>query len=232
MSVPTRDIDAATERRIEQMRERRRRKQGRRESIAMVAFSAAFLAAALTLAVVAEPVRSLSPELALAFVAALALAAGIEFSVGAATAVPTQLVFVPMLLLLPTPLVPLLVAAAYVASDLGAAMRDRLDVGRAVIAPANAWFAVWPALVLVLGDAQLPSWDHWAWYALALAAQLVGDAVSTALRARLALGLRAREIASDMLLAYRVDALLSRSGCSPPWAPPPSRGRCSSCCRS
>jgi putative nucleotidyltransferase with HDIG domain len=48
MSVPTRDIDAATERRIEQMRERRRRKQGRRESIAMVAFSAAFLAAALT----------------------------------------------------------------------------------------------------------------------------------------------------------------------------------------
>ena len=130
-----------------------------------------------------------------------------------------------MLLLLPTPLVPLLVAAAYVASDLDAAMRDRLDVGRAVIAPANAWFAVWPALVLVLGDAQLPSWDHWAWYALALAAQLVGDAVSTALRARLALGLRAREIASDMLLAYRVDALLFPVGllaavgaASEPWA--------------
>ena len=48
--------------------------------------------------------------IALAFLVAYAAADRIEFSTGAGYAVPTQLVFVPMLLLLPTPLVPLLVA--------------------------------------------------------------------------------------------------------------------------
>jgi putative nucleotidyltransferase with HDIG domain len=215
----------AVERLIADTRERSRARLARRERRAHLAFSAAFLVAAVALAVLAPWSRALDVPLAVALTVAYAVVARVEFAAGAGIVVPTQLVFVPMLLLLPTPLVPLLVAAAYVASDLDAAMRDRLDVGRAVIAPANAWFAIWPALVLVLGDAQLPGWDHWAWYALALAAQLVGDAVSTALRARLALGLRAREIASDMLLAYRVDALLFPVGllaavgaASEPWA--------------
>ena len=156
MSAPTRDIDAATERRVEQMRERRGRKQGRRETLAMVAFSGGFVAAALALALVADPAGELSPGLALAFVAALALAAGIEFSVGAATAVPTQLVFVPMLLLLPTPLVPLFVAAAMVASALFDAVRGGTAPGRSVLAVSDAWFALGPAVVLVAAGRAAP----------------------------------------------------------------------------
>jgi len=225
MSSTAPALNAATERRYEETLERRRRKSDRRDLLGAVVLSASFTVAAIALAVLATPARDLNPLLALAFAAAYALAVRIEFTTGAHFAVPTQLVFVPMLLLLPTPLVPLLVAAAYVGSDLAAVVRDRLAVGRAVIAPADTWFAIWPALVLVLGDAQLPSWDLWAWYAGALAAQLVGDAACTALRARLALGLRPREIASDMLLAYRVDALLFPVGllaavgaASQPWA--------------
>jgi len=215
----------AVERLIADTRERTRARLVRRERRAHLAFSAAFLVVAVALAVLAPWARGLDAGLAIALTVAYAVVARVEFAAGAGIVVPTQLVFVPMLLLLPTPLVPLLVAVAYVASDLAAAMRDRLDVERAVIAPANAWFAIAPALVLVVGDAQLPSWDHVGWYALALAAQLSVDAVLTALRARLALGLRPREIASDMLLAYRVDALLFPVGllaavgaASQPWA--------------
>ena len=215
----------AVERLIADTRERSRARLVRRERRAHLAFSAAFLVVAVALAVLAPWARGLDAGLAIALTVAYAVVARVEFAAGAGIVVPTQLVFVPMLLLLPTPLVPLLVAVAYVASDLAAAMRDRLDVERAVIAPANAWFAIAPALVLVVGDAQLPSWDHVGWYALALAAQLSVDAVLTALRARLALGLRPREIASDMLLAYRVDALLFPVGllaavgaASQPWA--------------
>jgi putative nucleotidyltransferase with HDIG domain len=215
----------AVERLIADTRERTHARPARRERRTYLAFSALFLVAALALAVLAPWTRELDVPLAIALTLAYAIVARVEFAAGAGLVVPTQLVFVPMLLLLPTPLVPLLVAAAYVGSDLSAVMRDRLAVGRAVNAPADTWFAIWPALVLVLGDAQLPDWDLWAWYAGALAAQLVGDAACTALRARLALGLRPREIASDMLLAYRVDALLFPVGllaavgaASQPWA--------------
>ena len=54
--------------------------------------------------------RSLSIPLACILVAAHVVASRIKFEVGAGFTVPTQLVFIPMLFLLPTPLVPLLVA--------------------------------------------------------------------------------------------------------------------------
>ena len=167
--------------------------------------------------------RALDVPLAVALTVAYAVVARVEFAAGAGIVVPTQLVFVPMLLLLPTPLVPLLVAAAYVLSDLGAAMRDRLDVGRAVIAPANAWFAVWPALVLVLGDAQLPSWDHWA-VVRARAGGAAGGRRGVAPRcgrgSRWGCGARRDRLRHAARLPRR-RAALPRSGCSPPLAPPP-----------
>ena len=62
------------------------------------------------MAVFLDAERSLSIPLACILVAAHVLASRIKFEVGAGFTVPTQLVFVPMLFLLPTPLVPLLVA--------------------------------------------------------------------------------------------------------------------------
>ena len=76
----------------------------------------------------------------------------------------------------------------------------------------DAWFSVPPAVVLVLADAQVPSWDHAPWYALALVAQLGGDALITMGRARLALGIPAAAIRHELALVYRVDALLAPVG--------------------
>ena len=212
MSAPTRDIDAATERRIEQMRERRGRKQGRRETLAMVAFSGGFVAAALALALIADPAGELSPGLAVAFVAALALAAGIEFSVGAATAVPTQLVFVPMLLLLPAPYVPLLVAAAFAARSAWGVLRQGAAPGRALHGVADAWFSIAPAAVIVAFGANDPGWEHLPVYALAFGVQLLVDDLVYVARVGIALRVPPREAAADLGLAERVDLLLTPLG--------------------
>jgi hypothetical protein len=122
-------LNAATERRYEETLERRRSKSDRRELLGAIVLSTGFTAAAVALALLATPARDLNPLLALAFAAAYALAVRIEFTTGAHFAVPTQLVFVPMLLLLPTPLVPLILAlanAAMAAYD----MRRGLSAGR------------------------------------------------------------------------------------------------------
>ena len=206
------DLDAATERRIEESRERRRRKQDRPERLAMLVFNGGFIAGALALALLAEPARGFSPLLALAFVVSLVLASRIEFSVGVGTAVPTQLVFVPMLLLLPTPYVPLLVAAGLVASSALETFRAETAPGRALGGISDAWFSLVPAIVIVAFDAQLPAWEHLPVYALAIAAQLAADATVYVLRVALALRVPLREVRSEVGFSERVDVLLSPIG--------------------
>ena len=89
--------------------------------------------------------RSLDPLLAVLLVLAFAWVSQVEFAGGALIVVPTQIVFVPLLLLLPMPLVPLFIAAALVLSDVGGrACAGGSTSARIVIAPANAWFSVAP----------------------------------------------------------------------------------------
>jgi putative nucleotidyltransferase with HDIG domain len=208
MSTLTAELDAATERRHEESFERRARRMDRRELLVLLAFNVAFLAAAVALAVLVEPARALSLPLAAAFVVAYAVANRIEFSTGTGYAVPTQLVFVPMLLLLPTRLVPLLVCAAIVLSAVPAVIRGETAPGRAVLGASDAFFAVGPALVVVLAGAQLPEWSYLAAYAAALGAQLLFDGAYCALRMRALLDMPFRETLREMKLAQRVDTFL------------------------
>jgi putative nucleotidyltransferase with HDIG domain len=204
-------LNAATERRYEETLERRRSKSDRRELLGAIVLSTGFTAAAVALALLATPARDLNPLLALAFAAAYALAVRIEFTTGAHFAVPTQLVFVPMLLLLPTPLVPLILAlanAAMAAYD----MRRGLSAGRLLFSPADAMFALAPAVVLVVGDAQTPGWQHLPVYLVALAAQLGFERLDYVLRGRFFHGMRAREVVAEMRLTNRVDVLLAPIG--------------------
>jgi putative nucleotidyltransferase with HDIG domain len=208
MSTLTSDLDAATERRVEESHERRLRGLTRREWYGSVPLSALFLVAAVALAVLAEPAREVSLPLMLAFVVAYAIADRIEFSTGTGYAVPTQLVFVPMLLLLPTPYVPLLVTAGMVVGTLYAIARRQVAAIRLLNSPADAWFSIGPALVLVLAGAQLPGWEHLPAYAAALAAHLAVDNGISALRACVVLGLPPRAFLVEMRLTRRVDTLL------------------------
>jgi putative nucleotidyltransferase with HDIG domain len=208
MSTLSADLDAATERRVEESLERRQHTLGRRELLANVPFAVGFIVATVAFALLAEPARELSLPLALAFVVAYAVADRIEFSTGTGSAVPTQLVFVPMLLLLPTPLVPLLVGAALLGSSIHKVLSGGFARTRALLSVTDGWFAIGPALVLVLAGAQLPEWSHWPAYAAALAAQLVVDGGISALRIRTSLGVPMRDVLTEMRFTRRVDYLL------------------------
>src|SRR4051794_26209102 len=205
MSDSTPHMNAGTERLLEASLARRGQVLDRRERLANVGFSTGFLVSAGLLAALAAPARGLSVPLAVAFVAALALMARIEFSLGAVYAVPTQIVFVPMLLLLPTPYVPLLVAAAFVLSSVVHALRGGAALSRSALAVPDAWFSLGPALVLVAFGAQEPQWSHWPAYVAALGAQLLFDGAAIVARVVLSQGVSGRAVLHDMKLVSRVD---------------------------
>jgi putative nucleotidyltransferase with HDIG domain len=213
MSGTAPEMDAATERRIEESYERRQRPLARREVLWALPFSVSFVAVAAALALLAEPAREFSLALAIGFVVVYALAEGIEFSTGAGYTVPTQLVLVPMLLLLPTPLVPLFVAVAIVGSGLRDAARRGIAPGRAVLTVVDAWFALAPAVVLVALGAQEPEIAHWPAYVAALGAQLLANATVFLTRAGMAgFSLPLRGLVHELRHAQRVDLLLAPLG--------------------
>jgi len=207
-----RRIDAGTERRLSDAIARSLRAPVRREVLGHGGSAVLFLGAALVLALIAPANRELSAPLAAAFVAALALAGRVEFSAGSGYTVPTQVVGIPMLLLLPTPLVPLLTGLALVLSALIDVARGGSAFSRVPFALADGWYSLGAAAVLIAGHAQLPEWGQWPVYLLALAAQFAVDGIASLARMRVAVGLRARELAAEMGLVYRVDALLAPIG--------------------
>jgi putative nucleotidyltransferase with HDIG domain len=202
------EITVGAERLYEGARERRRQPLLAREQLADGLFVVLFLAAAGALALFAPSDRTLDPWLALALVGAYVLIANAEFHSGAGLVVPTQIVFVPMLLLLPTPSVPLMVALALLLRSSVDTARGRAARERSLVSVADAWYAFAPAVILIVGSAQTPDWGDWPIYVAAIVAQVVFDTVVSAARAWTCLGVAPREILAEMRMAYRVDFLL------------------------
>ncbi len=167
----------------------------------------AFLAAAGLLLGFAPASPSIS--LSLALVAAYALASHIRFEVGAGYTVPTQLVIVPMFLLLPPAAVPLLVVLGNLLSDLPDYARGRRHPQRAIVALGNSWFAVGPALVLVVAGSPEGALNHWPLYVAALLAQFGFDLAATVAREWYEYQIPPRSQLADGVWIWAVDGLLS-----------------------
>jgi HD-GYP domain-containing protein (c-di-GMP phosphodiesterase class II) len=207
-----RRVDASTERRLGEKAVRRGRRLAGREATGAALLVVGFLVPAIALAARADADRAVSWPLIALFVIAYAGVARIEFPSGSGYAVPTQLVFVPMLLLLPTPWVPLLVALANVLATLVQVATGRTTLSRVPVGITDAWFSLAPAATLCLLGAELPSWSHWPAYAAALAAQLLADGILAIAWGVWCVGARVREMAADLALASRVDVLLAPVG--------------------
>jgi len=135
-----------------------------------------FLAAAVTLAASARWTRPLTPGALLVTAIVYLAAAQVTFPVGSAWTRPTQLAFVPMLFLLPTPLVPLIVSACLVL-DLWPHLLAR-DLSPTLVSTriGDAFYSLGPVAVLVLADHESLSWERWPLLLAAFAAQVVCDA--------------------------------------------------------
>jgi HD-GYP domain-containing protein (c-di-GMP phosphodiesterase class II) len=142
------------------------------ESVAAIAF----LACAVALALLATPARGVSIGPLLLLVIAYLIAAQVRFPVGSGWTAPTQLVFVPMLFVLPTPLVPLIVAVCSLADQLPRTLRGDASPTRVPPRIGDSWYSLGPALVLVLAHGQTLSWGRWPVLVLAFAAQVAFDA--------------------------------------------------------
>jgi hypothetical protein len=148
----------------------------------------------------------------LLLIVAYAAAFRLDFEIGAGSAVPTELILVPMLFVLPVGLVPLAVAAGIVLGSLEESARGSLRLARVPIRVVNAWHAVGPALVLGLAGQRGPRLSDWPLYALALASQFGLDALTTAGREWLALGVRPSVQLRAMVWVYAIDAGLAPIG--------------------
>jgi HD-GYP domain-containing protein (c-di-GMP phosphodiesterase class II) len=148
----------------------------------------------------------------LILIGAYAAAFRLDFEVGTGSAVPTQLILVPMLFVLPVGLVPLAVAAGIVVGSLDEYARGSLRLGRVALRVVTAWHAVGPALVLGLAGERSPSLSDWPLYVAALLSQFVLDAACSMGREWLALGVRPSVQLRAMGWVYAIDAGLAPIG--------------------
>jgi HD-GYP domain-containing protein (c-di-GMP phosphodiesterase class II) len=176
------------------------------------AAAAAFLAVAIPMAALLPPLHAPSVPFALTMVAAYAVASRIRFAIGYGFTVPTQVVFVPMLFLLPVGAVPLFVAAGIALGNLPDYLTRRSHPSRIVLAFGDSWHSVAPALVISLAGVADPGLSDWPVLVAALAAQLIVDFGASTVREWLALGISPRLQPSLLGWVALVDVLLSPLG--------------------
>jgi HD-GYP domain-containing protein (c-di-GMP phosphodiesterase class II) len=170
-----------------------------------------FLVGAAILAVSSHWSTRLDPAALGISAVAYVIARHIRFPVGSAWTAPTQLVFVPMLFILPTPLVPAIVAGCSLLDLWPDAVQGRLTPTRAAARIGDCFYSLGPALVLVLASDQIFSWTNWPVLLLAFGAQLLFDGASGLARTWFAEGILPSD-QPQMLWLYFTDACFSCAG--------------------
>jgi HD-GYP domain-containing protein (c-di-GMP phosphodiesterase class II) len=205
-------LDPDSQRVIEEQRARRLRRLARRELWSYVVFAGGFAAAVALLAAFFPSERDPTFLTVLLLVVAYAAAFRLDFEIGTGSAVPTELILVPMLFLLPVGLVPLAVAAGVVLGSLDEYARGSLSLVRVPMRVVIAWHAVGPALVLGLAGEPSPQLSDWPLYLAALLSQFLVDTLWAAGREWLALGVRPSVQLRAMLWVYAIDTGLAPVG--------------------
>jgi HD-GYP domain-containing protein (c-di-GMP phosphodiesterase class II) len=194
---------------IEESRNRAASRLGGRDRLASLLLGSLFVATASALATLAPTDRASSVWTITLIVGSYAVASRIDFEIGTGYAVPTQLVLIPMLALVPVRIVPLCVLAGLLLGGLPDYARGRVPLDRSVLRFVNSWHAVGPALVLIAAGEPQPTPSHLPVYAVALGAQFAFDFGSTAARDRLGLGVAPASLLPIMCWIWAVDSALT-----------------------
>ena len=205
-------LDPEVERLLEDSRQRVILPLGGRERRGVLVAATTFLVAAVALAVFVPTGREAGSFLYVSAVLAYAIASRVTFDVGASRTDCTQLVLIPMLLVLPPTYVPLLVAAGYLMGELPDYVFGRRHPDRILVSLGNAWYAVGPALVLALAGPPEAALGHWPLYLAALAAQFLFDVAATTPREWFELGVPPRLQVHGAAWTFAVDTLLTPIG--------------------
>jgi diguanylate cyclase (GGDEF)-like protein len=151
----------------------------------------------------------------LAVLALLVIAYGIAcrtaFNHEHGTSVPTEPVFVGMLLLTPLALVPLAVMVGQFLEGVERGPNLRTFARAALLRLLNCWHCIGPVVVLMIADLDGPRLSHWPVYVGALAAQFAVDLAVAVIRQR-ALGIRVSTIGRPLAWTFAVDATMAVIG--------------------
>jgi diguanylate cyclase (GGDEF)-like protein len=200
-------LEAAAE--IVESRERTRaRLLGRERNVAFV-LAGSFVVAALLAAVAIPSEISFSLPLALLLVSLYAVVSRVEFEIGPGSAVPTTLVLVPMLFLLPAGAVPLCVAAGLIAGGVVDRLRSQRHTQRLAVPLSSAWPSIGPAVVVGTIASGPPRREDIPVYALALLAQFALYVAVVVLRHRVGRGTPVRDLVPPLAWVMLVDLALA-----------------------
>jgi diguanylate cyclase (GGDEF)-like protein len=204
--------EAAAERLLEESWETRSRGVSARELVTEVAAGGLFLVAAGSLLLLAGATNGFDPVVAAVLVALYALVSRVEFPVGAGYVVPSQLVLVPMLVLLPPATVPLLVACGLLLARLSDWCRHRGSALRVLFSIADAWHAFGPAVVLLIAGSPQIGLDQLPLLGAALLSCFAFDAGSAMVREAAARGIAPHLQLQVLALVWVVDGCLAPIG--------------------
>jgi hypothetical protein len=185
--------------------------RGRERAVEQVT-GGVFLLVALGMALFLDSPRSLNLPALAVLVVAYVVACRAKFDIADGYTVPTELVLVPMLFLLPTPAVPLVVSLSWLLGRLIDYATGRTSIHRAFHVFSDCWHAVGPALVIVVAGAQTFSWGSWPVYVGALAAQFAFDFAAASGRAWLIDGTSPPVVLRMIAPVYGLDAALAPVG--------------------
>jgi HD-GYP domain-containing protein (c-di-GMP phosphodiesterase class II) len=204
------ELDPQLEQELAERRERAGRRLSTRSLTSTFVILIGFAAACAALAVLVHPARHPSLVSALVLLLAYALAANVQFEVRTGLAIPTELVLVPMLFLLPLGYVPLFVAGGL----LLAKGREliRVSPSRALLVAPNAVHSLGPVLVLAVAGRHTPHLADWPLYVGALCAQFLVDLSLQGAHEWYVNGVKPTALLPLMSWAFLVDAALAPIG--------------------
>jgi HD-GYP domain-containing protein (c-di-GMP phosphodiesterase class II) len=200
---------------VGEARERRRRGMSRLERIVYAVSALAFIATAAAIVAFLPNERSADPLLICALMAGYAIVSRVRFEFGWGYVTPEHLVFIPMLLLLPLPWVPLFVVGGTLLAQLPDFVDRSWHRDRWVGVFPDSWFCIGPVLVLGALAPGTPEFSLVGVYALAFGAQVLFDFSWSAASARLLDKLSSKypvplgEIWASYFGVARFDALLT-----------------------
>jgi hypothetical protein len=160
---------------VGEARERRRASLSRLERTVYAISAVVFVATVVAIALVFPVQREWDPLLICGLVAGYAIVSRVRFEFGSGYVTPEQLMFIPMLLLVPLAAVPALVVVAALLSQLPDFLDRSWHRDRWVSALADSWFCIGPVVVLAIFAPGTPEFSDFGIYALAFAAQIAGD---------------------------------------------------------
>ena len=206
------DPDAGEGRWIAETRNRRANRLSARDWRFSSLAATGFVVFAALAAFFIDTGRTPSTIVVVTIVAAYALAAWVEFEVGVGAAVPTQLILVPMLFVLPLGLVPACVAAGLVLGDAPRYIARHAHPERAIQLVMSAWYSAGPVVVLAAFGDGPPRLSRWPVYVLALLCQFAVDFAVGTCRTWYAFGTPPASQVGQMGSVWAVDTALAPIG--------------------